>query len=366
MDIKKVTGKIHLWLGLLSGLLVFIIAITGSLYVFQEEIQNLTQPFRHIEVQDKPFLPPSQLLSMARKELPGKSVHAVKYNGKDKAAEVIFYQYSPSYYYTVYLNPYDSRVLKVYNSGAGFFRFIIMGHYYLWLPPDIGKPVVATTTLVFVVMLISGWVLWFPKRLSAIKRSLVIIWEKGTHWKRKIFDWHNVLGFYAGFIALILALTGLIWGFQWFADNVYKGAGGQKSLLYNVPVVKVSLPSGGAAIDRVWLQMQAGYPGAQSIEVHVPENDSAAIAVNVNWASSTYWKTDYRYFDPYTLKEVPVDHIYGRLRDAGFADKMIRMNYDIHTGAIGGLAGKILVFFVGLVVASLPVTGFIIWRSSKK
>ena len=37
------------------------------------------------------------------------------------------------------------------------------------------------------------------------------------------------------------------------------------------------------------------------------------------------------------------------------------MNYDIHTGAIIGLPGKILAFCAGLVVASLPVTGFTIW-----
>ena len=40
MSFKKGIRKIHLWLGLSSGLLVFIIAITGSLYAFQEEITN--------------------------------------------------------------------------------------------------------------------------------------------------------------------------------------------------------------------------------------------------------------------------------------------------------------------------------------
>jgi uncharacterized iron-regulated membrane protein len=35
-------------------------------------------------------------------------------------------------------------------------------------------------------------------------------------------------------------------------------------------------------------------------------------------------------------------------------------------GAIAGLAGKILAFCASLIAASLPVTGFLIWRSRRK
>ena len=108
------------------------------------------------------------------------------------------------------------------------------------------------------------------------------------------------------------------------------------------------------------------YQQAKSIEVHPPENEKSSIAANVNANACTYWKTDYRYFDQYTLKELNVNHIYGRLKDAGFADILLRMNYDIHVGAIGGLPGKIIVFLIGLLVASLPVTGFLIWWRIKK
>jgi uncharacterized iron-regulated membrane protein len=37
------------------------------------------------------------------------------------------------------------------------------------------------------------------------------------------------------------------------------------------------------------------------------------------------------------------------------------MNYDIHVGAIIGLPGKILMFFISLICASLPITGVYIW-----
>ncbi|WP_226998944.1 PepSY domain-containing protein [Flavisolibacter tropicus] len=68
------------------------------------------------------------------------------------------------------------------------------------------------------------------------------------------------------------------------------------------------------------------------------------------------------------MKELSAQSYYGRYKDAVVADKPIRMNYDLHTGAIRGIAGKILVFCASLIAASLPVTRFYIWwgRRNKK
>src|SRR5687767_12613531 len=149
MTLKKIVGKLHLWLGFTSGLLVFIIAITGCLYAFQAEISDLTQPFRFVEHQEKPLLPPSRLKAVAEENLPGTHVHAVLYSGSERAAQVIFYNVDPDYYDIVYVNPYTAEVLKVKDMHADFFQFILDGHFYLWLPDAIGQPIVATACLVF-------------------------------------------------------------------------------------------------------------------------------------------------------------------------------------------------------------------------
>ena len=58
--------------------------------------------------------------------------------------------------------------------------------------------------------------------------------------------------------------------------------------------------------------------------------------------------------------------MYGSFKNASVADKMLRLNYDVHVGAIWGLAGKRRVFCASLVAASLPVTGFLIWRGRRR
>lgn len=366
---KKILHQLHLWLGLVSGLLVFIIAITGALYAFQEEFSNLGK-YKYVEIQPKEYLLPTELEKIAEKALPGKELHGIKYNVAGKATEAIFYGYNPSYYNIIYLNPYTGEVLKVKDMNKDFFRFIMQGHFYLWLPPQIGQPIVAWSTLIFALVLISGLIIWIPKSWKSFRNRIWFRWDKKTKWPRINFDLHVVGGIYASVFGLIFAITGLVWGFQWFAQGYYKLIGGEKSLAYTEVVSQSQQPdsvvAGLPAVDRIWLQIQQEYPDAGYIEVHPPHNDSVALAVHATQADGKYWKTDNRYFDQHTLQEIEVDNIYGRFNDATAADKLFRMNYEIHTGAILGLPGKIFAFLMSLFIASLPVTGVIIWWKKRK
>ena len=264
------------------------------------------------------------------------------------------------------MNPYTGKVLKVKNMDKDFFRIIINGHYYLWLPPNIGQPIVTWATFIFLILLITGLVLWWPRNKAATKQRFKIRWN--VRWRRRNYDLHNVLGFYITWVGIILALSAMVMGFQWFAKSVYWASSGGKTLPEYYEPVSHKLASNTASFsaeDKVWHIMQASYKNAETIEVHYAANDSSAIAAGANPDASTYWKTDYRYFDQYSLKEIPVNHLYGRYNDASVADKMARMNYDVHVGAVLGLAGKILAFFASLIAASLPITGFYIWWGKK-
>jgi len=93
---------------------------------------------------------------------------------------------------------------------------------------------------------------------------------------------------------------------------------------------------------------------------------NGSILVRANPEKSSIYKSDFRYFDQYTGGEISGAYVWGQYHDAQTpADYIRRMNYDIHTGAIFGLPGRIALFFVALVVASLPITGFYFWWGKK-
>lgn len=362
-------GQIHLWLGLTSGLFVCFLGITGCILAFEREIENVTQPYRFVEIQNKPFIEPSKLRLIADKVLPGKHAHSVSYE-KGASTRVVYFAEKPEYYWIVFLNPYTGEVLKIKNMDDDFFRIMIMGHYYLWLPPSVGQPLLASATLMFFFLLISGLILWWPKNKAASAKRFTIKWN--AKWKRVNYDLHNVFGFYMTWILIFIAFTGLVMGFQWFAKSSYWIASGGKTLnqfeeSFSDSTLVNSAIGRKPAIDILWartLNKMPGYTGG--LEVHVPENKKSAIEIAINPDTDTYWQADFLYYDQYTLKEIEVKHVYGKLANASFADKMMRMNYDIHIGAIAGIPGKIMAFAASLVAASLPITGFLIWRGRKK
>ena len=53
MSFKKIILKIHLWLGMGSGLIIFILGITGCIYVFDEELRPIVYHGRYFADETK-------------------------------------------------------------------------------------------------------------------------------------------------------------------------------------------------------------------------------------------------------------------------------------------------------------------------
>lgn len=365
MTFKKTIRKLHLYLGLAAGAIVLFLGVTGCLLAFEIEIRSLTEPFRFVKAENRPYLPPSVLKTAAEKHLISKKALGIEYPSKDKAAIASYYD--EEQYEIVFLNPYSGAVLKHKNMKKDFFRVVLDGHYYLWLPPAVGQPVVASATLVFLIMLVTGIVLWWPKNKAARKQRFSVKWN--AKWRRVNYDLHNVLGFYATWVAVFLAITGLVFGFQWFAKTVYwVSSGGEAMVEHQHPLsdtTKTAAP--GNMADVLWQQHLPEVAANESIGVYFAALPTDPVEVVVNHRPGTYYKSDFYHYDQYTGKELPATGSYaGKYWDAKLADKLVRMNYDIHVGAVWGLPGKLLAFFASLIAASLPVTGVMIWWGKKK
>jgi len=359
---KSIYHQLHLWLGLSSGLVVFIVAITGCLWVFQEEITAIAEGERKVNVQEKPFITPTVAKEVALTVFPDKHIHGTAYGLADEPVEVIFYEAEPEFYQSVFLNPYTAEILEVRNHQEGFFHFVLQGHLYLWLPEAVGTEITSYGTMIFVVMLITGIILWWPKKKKGRKQRFRFIWKSNTRWRRKNFDLHNILGFYISSLALIIAFSGLIMAFNWIYFVTYVSWGGDNDPRFVIPNTSVNKSADNTlVINSLVPQIMKEEPSYKSIELHYPTTDSASVYIEVARQSGVYYSSDYRFFNQYTGEELDPKSIYSKYSQASLADKVIRMNYDIHVGAIGGIAGKIIAFIISLLCASLPITGFMIW-----
>lgn len=361
---KKAILFCHRWLGFISGLVVFIVSITGCIFCFQDEIQDAMHAYRKVEVQNKPYIRPSQLVSVVKKNYLKASPDYIFYYGKNRPAAVLANMGTEGFKY-VFMNPYSGNITYTENAQTNFFIIVESIHMYLLLPANIGRLVVGISVIIFVAIMITGIILWWPKRKTDRKRSFTIKWN--GRWRRVNYDLHNVLGLYATFIAIILALTGLAISFEWVNNGIYKIA----NLGKDYPSERIEAKSDSLqktitaqqpVIDLAFEWAQKHSPQAEMFLIHNDPAASGAIGATAYAQSMHYNNRDSYEFDKYNGKML--QHLPQAMKSAG--QKINEMNYDIHVGNILGLPGKIIAFLASLICASLPITGFIIWLGKRK
>ena len=363
---KKTLLFCHRWLGFISGLVVFIVSITGCIFCFQDEIQDAMYDYRHVENTGKPYVRPSQLISEVKKTYPKASPEYIYYYGAARPAAVLANLGNDNFEY-FFLNPYSGKITYHEKSQTNFFIIVEYIHLYLLLPPAIGTWIVGVSVIIFMVIMVTGLILWWPKRKSDRKRSFTVKW--GGRWRRVNYDLHNVLGFYATSIAMVLAITGLAIAFEPVSKGIYNTANIGKDIKYEDEVSEPksdSLKTAGIAnrpvVDLAFSYARQQVPAAEMFLIHNDPALSGAIGIGAYPKSMHYAKATGFEFDKYN----------GRLLKAYIYDKkspglkLNEMNYDIHVGQIGGLTTKIIAFLASFICASLPITGFIIWLGKRK
>lgn len=362
---KKAMLFCHRWLGFISGLVVFIVSITGCIFCFQDEIQDALYSYRTVENTGKPYVQPSQLIAEVKKAFPKASPDYIYYYGAERPAGVLANMGKEGFEY-VFLNPYTGKITYHEKPQTNFFIIVEYLHLYLLLPSAIGKWIVGVSVIIFMVIMITGLILWWPKRKTDRKRSFTIKW--GGRWRRVNYDLHNVLGFYATSIAIILSVSGLAIAFEPVSKAIYNAANlGRVNYKDEVTEPKSdSLKKAGLAkepvVNTAFAYARKIAPQAEMFLIHNDPALSGAIGIGAYAKSMHYSHATGFEFDKYNGKLLK-SYIYDK-KSPGL--KLIEMNYDIHVGQIFGLTTKIIAFLASLICASLPITGFIIWLGKRK
>ena len=375
--LKKLNAWLHLWLGLASGLIVFIVSITGCIFAFQKEITELIyKDVLFVTPQSTAMLAPGVLQEKAQAAM-GKDKpiqYMTFYREPDRAWEFSAYKEgnekaitffgSVDYYASAFVNPYTGAVTGIHDYKHDFFVIVKYIHWSLLLNHPIGAQIVGWSTLIFVILLITGLILWWPKKWtkSTREQSFKIKWS--AKFKRVNYDLHNVLGFYSMLFALVLALTGMVWAFKWFQATVYVIAARSTTPPENKTFKSdTTLQLSTNGLDIAYNYLLKEMPHAQRFGASAPAVDaSAPIYMSAYFSKETYYDRDDFQFDKKSGKV-----LYRKTaNDRNAGEKLIGMNYDIHVGAIGGIPGKILAFIISLICASLPITGLLVWLNKGK
>lgn len=354
MFLKKLLFQVHLILGLLSGLVVFIVSVTGATYTFEEEFRNIIyKDVLFVEVQGikKPI---AELIKNAKEAYPKPGIKNIKIkNAPNSSVEIILKNKQ-----SILVNPYTGKVLGTFNKETDFFGVVLQIHRSLYLG-DVGKIITGTSATIFIFMLLSGIVLWWPKNKALLKQKFSI--AKNVAWKRKNYDLHSVLGFYASWIIIFTALTGIVWSFKWAENTMYWLNNSKKEEKKYHSEYKADTKR--LSIDKIIARAGSLYTNSDDCFISMPEDSLGAYRITLRYDDGGFYKKgDQLFFDQYSGELLKAK----LFESSSQGDKLKASNYDIHTGKVFGIVGQIIVFLAALISASLPITGFMMWRGKRR
>lgn len=377
LKFRKIAYQLHLWLGLTSGLIVVIMAATGCILVFEEELKHIVHPERYfVENIGRKKLSLSDLTVKAEKALPEglKVKRAIISSDPSRTYvfrtlkmdnEALTYWGTYLYYYRVYIDPYTGKVQEVEDAKKDFFEIVLDLHRRLLLGEKIGKTITGYSTLVFAIILLSGLVIWYPRKMSKAMLKGMFFIKTSANWKRINYDAHNVLGFYAVIPLLFISYSALIWNFE-SMDKWIKN-----TLNGNIPTekkAKSKIPTEGSdtsvnILDLIGNKVEKGLINKESALVNFPRTEEGTYYTELTLGKKQYQNENYN-FDQYSGEILK--HQFYKDKNIGYGTALRERNYDLHTGSLFGITGRIIYLFAGIIAASLPITGFIIYLNKKK
>ena len=361
---KKNIGFLHLWLGLSSGLIVFIVALTGSILVFEDEIDAFVNPeFYQVSNIGTKKLPVDVYVHVIEKKYKINQLDRIQTYEDAQRTVIVSGPDADKNDQIFSVDPYTGNILARVSEKSRFFSVVLDLHRHLILG-EVGKFITGCSCIIFVFMLISGIILWWPKKIKNLKQRLTVKWS--ASFKRVNWDFHSIFGFYTFSILLIISLTGLTWSFKWFESGIYLLADGTAKK----PSAKVENPTKiDLKVDKTYFyqnmfsKTDSIYKYKGDTQIRIPSDTiNSIMVIKLNLEKSIPNISSIAYFDKYTgelLKIKPYESF-------SRGDKVRRLIYPIHTGSIFGYPTKILAFLVCLFAVTLPITGFLIWWGRKK
>ena len=408
---RKFFSKLHLWVSVPFGLVITVTCFTGALLVFENEITEVcSDGAASVEVAGEQ-LAVDILVERVEAANPdsAKVKSVVISDDADKAWIVNLSQPKRA---AVYVNQYTGEV-RGKKERLPFFDTIFRLHRWLmdsnpgngavfW-----GKMVVGTSTLVFVLILVTGLVIWWPRNRKMLKNRLCIVLRKGSN--RFWYDLHVAGGFYALLFLLVMALTGLTWSFEWYRNSFYD--------LFGASDVQVVTTAKATDVSTGATAISAASAASTSSTTATTDVSSGATAVSAAPAastSSTIATTDASsgattvcdavepMFMPWQVAYYTVSSKYAEYSKITVSDGVVTVTlgdcgnvrasdkytfdsttgaitscapydetpeksklggwvYSLHVGCWGGALTRVVAFLAALLGATLPLTGYYFW-----
>jgi uncharacterized iron-regulated membrane protein len=369
----------HFFAGLLAVPFMISLAITGGLYLFNDEIDASLFRYRNYVAVGTAELSPSALVEKALATVPGATLASYRTPaGADRSARVTLATDAGKM--LVFVGPYDGAVLDTVAANQEFNQVVEDLHSLDYFGTS-WERIIEVVAGFAIVLVLTGLYLWWPRNATG-----GVVSVRGTPARRVFWrDVHAVTGVFASVIILFMAFSGLLWSGFWGAKvNATLTANGMgypvelwdrvphsmlittdvlpkaSWLMENAPVPQSTVPADGQkALPPIGLDNAVTIANAAGMlpgyELSPPAGQTGVYTAAIYPADLEYERT--LHIDQYSGE---------RLVDTAFADypatgKAIEWSINVHKGQEWGLFNQLLMLLTCFVIIAMSVSAVVMW-----
>jgi uncharacterized iron-regulated membrane protein len=357
--LRQVLFFIHLWTGVILGLWLVMIGLTGSVLAWPELIgaeMKMRFPYEKTSV-NQPQIPLSQAIASIKKAQPDISAQELS------LVILPFYRF-PYYIFTRQHKPFDSALflvdpysgkvnkpLRVQDFITGKIEFF---HTGLIIGP-IGFLSNGILSFFTIFLLISGIWLWWPATVRQLKLRLSV--KRKAPLRRLLMDLHNVMGIYLYVILFVTTITAVL-----LVANTASQDGIEKAIDGKPATLTIKAHGARLSDDVLVQRAHAALPNATLMYLMRPMTPDAPFVVNYEKGSYGFLRNGKLLIDPYSGKTLQIESD----RAAAAGHKTMALMEDLHYGLFGGIWTKLLYTITGLLPLGLFVSGLLMWWKRKQ
>lgn len=357
--ITKLAFALHSWLGMVTGIFILLLGLSGSALVFKDELDYMANAELLTVKPMAEKIPLDSIYRMVCREYPNLAGIAWK-NPDAKANRAYeFRLYQNDGKLSTYdlgmlsINPYNGKVLRngnLMDLSTGLLHWLVQFHWSFQL----GIPGLLLATLIGLTMIlsiISGLIIY---RKYVFKVMLFKVKFKWNNRRTISSALHRIVGVWAMLFNIILFITGF-WMNLFSMQPSYwarQRTAAPKNLLASASIdtmlstAIMAFPE--MHIKNVYLPTQPG----KNFRISGVLDGQSAILSNGNSVS----------IDPETAAVLEVE----RLMDQSIWSKVEAAVFPLHTGSFGNLSVKLFYVFLGVLPGLLSITGAILWWRRKR
>jgi uncharacterized iron-regulated membrane protein len=217
----------HLIAGVVAGVIVLIMSVTGVLLTYERQLIAMSDS--HLRStppgQTSERLPIETLVESLRFQRPDLQPTAVTVGSGSDATAV----FTVGQQRTVHLDVYSGAVLGDGTRGTREFMSDLRA-WHRWLAVEgEGRPLARAITgwanVLFAFIVLTGIYLWFPRKWTWQHLKPTFLFRSGLAGKARDFNWHNVIGVWSAIPLFIVVASAVPISFPWASDAVYRATG---------------------------------------------------------------------------------------------------------------------------------------------